>query len=123
LVQARWSPDGKYIAAINSKTRQIVLYALDQKKWSVIAEAGNPQGMRWSADGNFIYYQEMGVPEQAVYRVRPARALPEKRLDFGRMLSSMASQCHFTGVAPDGSIYATLDRGGTDVYALDVKLP
>jgi Tol biopolymer transport system component/DNA-binding winged helix-turn-helix (wHTH) protein len=123
FVQARWSPDGKHIAAINSKTRQIVLYALDQKKWSVLAEAGNPQGMRWSADGNFIYYQEMGVPEQAVYRVRPARGLPEKMLGFGRMLSSMASQCHFTGVAPDGSIYATLDRGGTDVYALDLKLP
>jgi len=39
------------------------------------------------------------------------------------MFDSMASQCHFTGVAPDGSVYATLDRGGTDVYALDIKFP
>jgi Tol biopolymer transport system component/DNA-binding winged helix-turn-helix (wHTH) protein len=123
FVQARWSPDGKHIAAIDGKTRQIVLYSLDQKKWSVIADAGNTQGMRWSADGNYVYYQELGDPEQAVYRIRLGRPLPEKILGFGRMLASMASQCHFTGVAPDGSIYATVDRGGTDVYALDLKLP
>lgn len=123
LVQARWSPDGKHIAAINSKTHEIVLFGMEGKQWSVIAEAGNAQGMRWSADGNFVYYQEMGDPEQAVYRVRLGRAQAEKVLGFSRFLGTMASQCHFTGVAPDGSVYATLDRGGTDIYALDVKLP
>ena len=127
LVQARWSPDGKHLAAVNSKTHQVVLYALDKKNWSVLAEASNARGMRWSADGNFIYYQEMGDPEQSVYRIRLARSAsektPEKVLGFGRMLESLASQCHFTGVAPDGSIYATLDRGGTDVYALDLEFP
>jgi Tol biopolymer transport system component/DNA-binding winged helix-turn-helix (wHTH) protein len=123
LVQARWSPDGKHVAAIHSKTHQIMLYALDGKNWSVISEASNAQGMRWSADGNFVYYQEMGDPEQSVYRVRIRRPAPEKVLGFSRMLESLASQCHFTGVAPDGSVYATLDRGGTDVYALDLKFP
>ena len=123
LVQPRWSPDGKHVAAIDSKTRQIMLYAFDRKTWSVIAEASNAQGMRWSADGNFVYYQEMSDPEQSVYRVRLGHPSSEKVLGFGRMLESLASQCHFTGVAPDGSVYATLDRGGTDVYALDLKLP
>ena len=123
LEQARWSPDGKHIAAINSKTHQLVLYSLDKKQWSLLAEAGDPRGMRWSADSSFIYYQEMGDPEQAVYRVRLGHAQPEKVLSFSRILGYLASQCHFTGVAPDGSVYATLDRGGTDVYALDLKLP
>jgi DNA-binding winged helix-turn-helix (wHTH) protein/Tol biopolymer transport system component len=123
LEQPRWSPDGKYIAAINGTTHQMVLYSLDKKEWRVIAEAGDAHGMRWSADGNFIYYQEMADPEQAIYRVRLGRPLPEKVFGFGRMFDSMASQCHFTGVAPDGSLYATLDRGGTDVYALDIKFP
>jgi Tol biopolymer transport system component/DNA-binding winged helix-turn-helix (wHTH) protein len=123
LVEARWSPDGQHIAAINSKTHQIVLYSLQKKAWSVIARASNAQGMRWSADSNFVYYQELADPEQAVYRVRLAPSSPEKILGFSRLLGSMASQCHFTGVAPDGSIYATVDRGGTDLYALDLKLP
>jgi Tol biopolymer transport system component/DNA-binding winged helix-turn-helix (wHTH) protein len=124
IVQPRWSPDGKRVVALNSKTHQIVLYALDEKKWSVLAEAASAQGLRWSSDGTYIYYQEMGDPEQAVYRIRPANpSVPEKIVGFGRMLNSLASQCHFTGVAPDGSIYVTLDRGGTDVYALDIKLP
>jgi Tol biopolymer transport system component/DNA-binding winged helix-turn-helix (wHTH) protein len=123
LVQPRWSPDGKFIAAINSKTHDILLYALATKKWSVLAESTNAQGMRWSADSNYVYYQEMADTEQSVYRVRLGRALPEKVVGFKDDLGSMASQCHFTGVAPDGSIYATVDRGGTDIYALDLKLP
>lgn len=123
LVQPRWSPDGKFIVALNSKTHDILLYTLAAKKWSVLAESTNAQGMRWSADSSYVYYQEMADTEQSVYRVRLGRALPEKVSGFKDYLGSMASQCHFTGVAPDGSIYATVDRGGTDIYALDLKLP
>jgi Tol biopolymer transport system component/DNA-binding winged helix-turn-helix (wHTH) protein len=123
LVQPRWSPDGKFIAALNSKTHDILLYTLATQKWSVLAESTNAQGMRWSADSNYVYFQEMADPEQSVFRVRLGRALPEKVAGFKDYLGSMASQCHFTGVAPDGSIYATVDRGGTDIYALDLRLP
>jgi DNA-binding winged helix-turn-helix (wHTH) protein/WD40 repeat protein len=123
LVQPRWSPDGKFVAGINSKTHDILLYTLATQKWSVLADSTNAQGMRWSADSNYVYYQEMADPEQSVYRVRIGRALPEKVVGFKDYLGSMASQCHFTGVAPDGAIYATVDRGGTDIYALDLKLP
>lgn len=123
LIHPRWSPDGKYIAAINGKTHDILLYTLSARSWSELAEANNAQGMRWSADSHFVYFQEMSDPEQSVYRVRLGREVPEKVTGFGDFLGSMASQCHFTGVAPDGSIYATVDRGGTDIYALDLKLP
>lgn len=123
LVQPRWSPDGKFIAAINSKTHDILLYTVATKKWSVLAETINAQGMRWSADSGYVYYQEAADPEQAVYRVRLGRAAAEKVAGFKDYLGSMASQCHFTGVAPDGTIYATIDRGGTDIYALDLRLP
>jgi hypothetical protein len=100
-----------------------LLYTIATKKWSVLAEAINAQGMRWSADSNYVYFQEMADTEQSVYRVRVGRALAEKVVGFKDYIGSMASQCHFTGVAPDGSVYATVDRGGTDIYALDLKLP
>ena len=114
LEAPRWSPDGKHIAAINRKTHQIVLYTLEKKQWRVMAQAVDVRGMRWSANSDSIYYQEMSDPEQAIYRIRLDHPVPEKIFGFGRILDSMASQCHFTGVAPDGSVYATLDRGGTD---------
>ena len=123
LVQPRWSPDGKFIVAINRKTHDILLYTLATQKWSLLGESTNAQGMRWSADSNYVYFQELADADQSVFRVRLGRALPEKVVGFKDYLGSMASQCHFTGVAPDGSIYATVDRGGTDIYALDLKLP
>ena len=122
LEQARWSPDGKHIAAVNGKTRQIVLYALDQRKWSVLAEPVNAQGIRWSIDGNSVYYQEMGDPEQAVYRLRLGRA--------ARKSSGLRTHVEFDGhaIIISRALHRWIrlrdtDRGGTDVYALDLKLP
>lgn len=123
LVQPRWSPDGKHIAVIKSKSHSILVYALDARKWSLLAETAEPRGMRWSADSNFVYYQEMADAEQSVLRIRLGKGTPEKIFGFADLLGSMSSQCRFAGVAPDGSIYATVDRGGVDLYSLDLMLP
>jgi Tol biopolymer transport system component/DNA-binding winged helix-turn-helix (wHTH) protein len=123
MVQGRWSPDGKHIAAIQRDKDQIALFSLKDLKWTVMANEASVQGMRWSADSNFIYFQKAGDPELAVYRIRLGSTKSEKILGFAGLLGSMASQCRFTGVAPDGSIYATIDRGGTDLYALEMALP
>lgn len=121
--QGRWSPDGRHLAAVDNDNHQIVVYDFNTKKWSVLAKIIDAHGMRWSADGNFIYFQEMADPQLTIYRIRLGRTTAEKVWGVDPLLQTMASQCHFTGVAPDGSVYATLDRGGTDLYALDVKFP
>ena len=123
LTQGRWSPDGNHVAAIDGARNQIVLYSFGSQQWTTLTEDANAQGMRWSADGNFVYFQKARDPEQSVYRIRIGSKQPEKVLGFATLLGSMASQCRFTGVAPDGSVYATLDRGGTDLYSLDLSLP
>jgi len=45
------------------------------------------KGMRWSTDGNSITTRRWATLNKPVYRVRLGRALPEKVLGFGRMLS------------------------------------
>jgi Tol biopolymer transport system component len=59
----RWSPDGRYIAAIPVKVFSLMLYDLQMQKWSEIAKGvGNPH---WSRDGKYIYFS-------GVYRSRIA---------------------------------------------------
>lgn len=123
LTQPRWSPDGAHFAAIERRSHRILLSDAEGKVWSFLADALDPSGIYWSADGKFLYFQDSGDAEKSVYRVHIGEHAKEKVLGFGPWLTTGAAQCHFTGVGPDGSIYATIDHGGTDLYALDLNLP
>jgi Tol biopolymer transport system component len=123
LIEPRWSADGRYIAALNPKKKQIFLYDCKLLKWSVLAEANFPSTLRWSPGGDALYYQDNDEVEESVFRVPMATRESERVTRFGDLLSSGAARCIFTGLSPDGSVYVTVDHGDVDVYAIDLKLP
>jgi DNA-binding winged helix-turn-helix (wHTH) protein/Tol biopolymer transport system component len=123
LIEPRWSADGRYIAALNPKKKQIWLYDCKALKWSVLAEANFPSTLRWSPGGDALYYQDTDEVEESVFRVPMATREPEPVTRFGDLLSSGATRCIFTGLSPDGSVYVTVDHGDVDVYAIDLSLP
>jgi Tol biopolymer transport system component len=123
LIEPRWSPDGRYIGALNPKRKQVWLYDGKLEKWSVLAEANFPATLRWSPGGDALYFQDTDEVEESVFRVPMATREPERVTRFGDLLSSGAARCLFTGLSPDGSVYVTVDHGDVDVYAVDLKLP
>ncbi len=122
LIEPRWSADGRYIAALNPKKKQIFLYDCKLLKWTVLAEANFPSTLRWSPGGDALYFQDTDEVEESVFRVPMATREPERVTRFGDLLSSGAARCIFTGLSPDGSVYVTVDHGDVDVYAIDLKL-
>jgi len=122
LIEPRWSADGRYIAALNPKKKQIFLYDCKLLKWTVLAEANFPSTLRWSPGGDALYFQDTDEVEESVFRVPMATREPERVTRFGDLLSSGAARCIFTGLSPDGSVYVTVDHGDADVYAIDWKL-
>jgi DNA-binding winged helix-turn-helix (wHTH) protein/Tol biopolymer transport system component len=123
LIEPRWSADGRYIAALNPKKKQIFLYDCKLLKWTVLAEANFPSTLRWSPGGDALYFQDTDEVEESVFRVPMATREAERVTRFGDLLSSGAARCIFTGLSPDGSVYVTVDHGDVDVYAIDLKLP
>jgi len=123
LVEPRWSADGRYIAALQPRKKQILIYDCKLQKWSVLAEANFPSTLRWSPGGDALYYQDVDEVEESVFRVPMATRESERVTRFGDLLSSGAARCYFTGLSPDGSVYVTVDHGDVDVYAVDLKLP
>lgn len=123
LIEPRWSADGRYIAALDPKKKQIRLYDCKQLVWSVLAEANFPSTLRWSPGGDALYFQDTDEVEESVFRIPMATREPERVTRFGDLLSSGAARCIFTGLSPDGSVYVTVDHGDVDVYAIDLKLP
>jgi DNA-binding winged helix-turn-helix (wHTH) protein/Tol biopolymer transport system component len=123
LIEPRWSADGRYIAALNPKEKQVWLYNCKQQKWSVVADANFPSALRWSPGGDALYFQDVDEVEESIFRVPMATRETERVLGLGDLLSLGAARGIFTGLSPDGSVYVTVDHGDVDVYAVDLKLP
>jgi DNA-binding winged helix-turn-helix (wHTH) protein/Tol biopolymer transport system component len=123
LIEPRWSADGRYIAALNPKQKQVLLYDCRRQTWSVLAEANFPAALRWSPSGDALYYQDVDEVEESIFRVPMATRETERVLRLGDLLSLGAARGIFTGLSPDGSVYVTVDHGDVDVYAVDLALP
>ena len=116
MFSPRWSPDGRFLAAMTSDSSHLMLFDFLTQKWREIGK-GTLSWLNWSQDGRYIYMKNLSGTG-AVQRVRVADGRVEKITDLGNFV--------FTGlgggsvsVASDGSALLLRDRGTQDVYALD----
>ena len=123
LVAPRWSPDGRYIAALDETNHRLLLYDFLTEKWSDVAEGGLLGAPFWTSGSSALYFQDQLGSEQAIYRVNIANRQVEKVFSCSEILRSSPSHCIFSGLGLDGSLYVMVERGLTDIYALDLDLP
>jgi len=68
LVAPRWSPDGRYIAALDETNHRLLLYDFLTEKWSDVAEGGLLGAPFWTSGSSALYFQDQLGSEQAIYR-------------------------------------------------------
>lgn len=122
LVQGRWSPDGRFLAAVSEDESMIKLLDLRTHHWSEVARGTLISSPMWSAD-SVLYFQDILASGEPVYRFQPGGAAPERAYSFEDILQTGVQRCAFGGFAPDGSLLVQVRRGGGDVYALTVSRP
>jgi hypothetical protein len=81
------------------------------------------QAPYWSSDGALVYFQDQLDDEETVFRANVATKEVDRVSGFAPMLRGSAAQCLFNGVGPNGSLYVMIERGATEIYALDLDLP
>jgi Tol biopolymer transport system component len=118
LFSPRWSPDGRYIAAIPLSGQGLLLFDFAMQNWTELARLpmGNPN---WSRDSKSIYFD--GGNDPAFYRV----AISDHKLEPLFRLKNLrrASLYGWTGLAPDDSLLVLRDVGTEEIYALDWQTP
>jgi Tol biopolymer transport system component/DNA-binding winged helix-turn-helix (wHTH) protein len=126
LYSPRWSPDGKYIAAITTETpHKLMLFEFTVQKWKELFsfEMGYPS---WSRDGKHIYFVDahgQNVPFR-VARLRLRDRKIENIVDFQRVgRLTVGTLVEWFGVAPDDSPLMARDISTQELYAIDVKWP
>ncbi len=120
MFSPRWSPDGRYIAAMTSDSSRLMIFDFQTQKWNEIGK-GTLSWLNWSRDSQYIYMKNL-TGKGAVQRIRVSDGQVDKITDLSNFV--------FTGVgggsvsvAPDGSALLLRDRGTQDVYALDWMEP
>ncbi|HXJ91524.1 MAG TPA: hypothetical protein VMT20_01420 [Terriglobia bacterium] len=122
LWTARWSPDGRHIAAMTRDQRTVKLFDVSSGTWSELLSRPLEDSFDWSADGRYLYIHLLYGDDAGVFRL----GIRDRRLDRLVSLKNLSDPTKgfgWVGIAPDGSILAARVSGSDEIYALDVNFP
>lgn len=118
LFSPRWSPDGKYIAAVRSNSQNMMLFDRTTQKWSEIVQGRNVSFPNWSKDSHFIYF--LSWPENpAIFRVRLGDKSIERVADL-KDFQPTGYWDDWMGLDPNDAPLLLRDTGLQDVYVFDL---
>jgi eukaryotic-like serine/threonine-protein kinase len=115
----RWSPDGRYIAALHAGPETLMLFDFSTQEWVQLGQivVGFPS---WSSDSKYIYFDSQGE-DRAFYRVRISDHKLERLASLKNL--RLTGALGWTGLAEDDSPLVLRDVGTQEIYALDWEAP
>jgi eukaryotic-like serine/threonine-protein kinase len=117
----RWSPDGRYIAALQADSNRLEIFDLSSRQWRELGgvEAAYPN---WSRDSRYIYFRSR---ERAPWlcRFRISDASLERIVSLQDIRRTGVIGWTWVGLTPDDSPLVLRDTGAEEIYSLDVDLP
>ncbi|HWZ51443.1 MAG TPA: winged helix-turn-helix domain-containing protein [Granulicella sp.] len=119
LFSPRWSPDGRYIAAISLDERKLMLFDLTRHTWSQLADSSVVDPV-WSADSKAIYIHAFMEPSQPIYRVDVPGGRREQVADLAGLLSGDVADYFFSGITPDNVPLVRARTSTGNLYSLDL---
>jgi eukaryotic-like serine/threonine-protein kinase len=120
LYSPRWSPDGRFLAALSRDQRRLLLFKFETQRWMELAN-GTLNWPCWSHDSHSLYLLDENQAG-SVIRIR----LSDRKLKRVVDLSNLVTTGYLGGalaLTPDDSPLLLRDAGTYDVYALDWNAP
>jgi Tol biopolymer transport system component len=120
LFGSRWSPSGRYVAAVTLDQTKLLLFDFSIRTWTELGRFKIVHNATWSRDERFLYFEV--VDEVGIYRLRMSDRAVERVADLRGVWTSDMDSCSFQGLAPDDAPLILCFRNDRDVYALDYEL-
>lgn len=120
LFSPRWSPDGRYIAALSLDQTKLMLYDTTTKQWRTLTQ-GNIADPVWSHDGKAIFFHDFVQPGQPIYRLTIADDHRELIAGMQDLRSTDAVDYRFAGIAPGGIPLVNVRLSTANIYSARVR--
>ena len=124
LFSPRWSPDGRYLAALPCDSKKIVIFDSKSQKWTDwVSESGLHGYPAWSRDGSYLYFDSYLTETPGYYRIKLGQTRPELVVDLKDLKRNFGQKGTWSGISPDDSPLFLRDVSTDEIYALDLELP
>jgi dipeptidyl aminopeptidase/acylaminoacyl peptidase len=124
LFSPRWSPDGRYIAALEQGSKRLMLYNFETQKWSEwFTEPNYVTYPSWSVDSRYIYYDNFASSNPKGRRIKLGENKPEDIYNLSGLRRYNGPWGYFSGQGPGDSRILVRDVSTQDIYALHVEFP
>ena len=124
LYAPRWSPDGRYLCALNTNQNKLMLLQVDSGQWSEFATGQDIEYPNWSGDSEELFFETNLDGARVLFRVNLATRRSERVLSLaGIRRVSLPFGVQWTGLAPDNSALIMRDVGIREIYAIRLDLP
>jgi Tol biopolymer transport system component len=125
LFSPRWSPDGRYVAALSPDSTTLKRFDFQSQKWSdwLSEPAGTVNYPVWSADSKYLYFDDLVNGDESIRKLKVGNSQPEVAFVMGAVDRYLGPLGAWTGRAADGSWMFVRDRSTQEVYQLSLELP
>ena len=129
ILVPRWSPDGRYIAALAEDNRVLTLYDIQSREWKTLLRRQLPFGfITWSHDATAIYFDTVLTDQPRIWRlrVRDGKLDPIVNLNSYRLypkINLLSGLGSWGGLAPGDVPLLVRDISTSEIYALEVDFP
>ena len=122
LIFPRWSPDGRYMAALSPMTGKLVIFDFTTKKWSDLfaTQAGQTVGWPvWSKDSEHLFFSGYLEGSYSVFRLQVRDRRPEPVVSLDQIRQALGTLGGWFGLAPGDSVLVLKDTSIQEIYALE----
>ena len=119
LFSPRWSPNGRYIAALSINQTRLMLYNLQTKTWQMLAHQ-SVADPAWGHNSKYIYFHDFVQPSQPLYRVNIETGRIRAIADLQDLRAADAVDYQFAGLTPNNIPLVDARTSTANIYTMPI---
>lgn len=120
MFSPRWSPDGRWIAALTLDQKSLMIYDMTQKRWKELAKTSASDPV-WRADSKSLYVDAFLEDKQPILKINVPSGEVHVVADLNSFRDQATTNYFFGGLTPQDEPLIQPRIGTGDLYTLDLK--